>query len=483
MTDLLDGIGYAPTLVTLTADDWLVIEAVERAGGRPMLVGGCVRDPLLGVTGSKDIDIEVYDLTDAERLLAELQTVGRVDEVGKSYAVLKVKVGEQDYDVSLPRRDSKTGDGHRGFTVEVDAALSEVEATARRDLTINALLWNPRTGEVADHWGGLADLEARVLRHTSPAFTEDPLRVLRMVQFAARFGFTVAPETADLARSIVGTYGELAEERVWGEWRKVFVLGTDITAGFAALRATGWDRHYPELQAVWDVPQDPAWHPEGNVGVHLGLAADAAAQAADAAGLTGDDRAVIVAAAAFHDLGKATHTQVAERITSNGHAEAGVEPVLSLLRRIGAPREFGYLIAPIVREHMCVHSIPGTPSTTTVRRLARRLAPASVDQWSMVCGADMAGRGEGAKPNSTLPWAAIARTLGVEREPVKLVLKGEDLMALGYRPGPGFRPVMDAALVAQDAGEFADHAEAVAWLAAREEDGSVADWMTKAAKN
>ncbi|SDN47216.1 tRNA nucleotidyltransferase (CCA-adding enzyme) [Klenkia soli] len=441
-----------------------VLSAIRRAGGRPLLVGGCVRDALLAPGSTpKDVDVEVFGLAPAD-LRAALAQVGRVDEVGRSFAVLKVRRDGEDLDVAVPAE----GPGTR-----------PEDAARRRDFTVNALMVDPVSGEVLDAVGGLADLRAGVLRHTGPSFTDDPLRVLRGVRFAARFGFAFAPETAELCRTLFPAHRTLPVERVWGEWRGIGERGRDLTAAVAALVATGWIAHVPQLARLAGVPQDPRWHPEGDVLVHSGLAGDAAAVLADGAGLTGDDRTVVVLGALLHDLGKATRTQVRAdgRITSHGHAESGAEAVQELLGSIGAPPGLVDRVVPVVREHMVATSATRGPSRAAVRRLARRLAPASLADWSLVCGADHAGRGAGSGPNPTTSWLALAEEVGVEREPARPLLRGADLIALGHEPGPCFRGVMAAALAAQDEGLFTDRAGAVAWLAELAADGRLADLL------
>lgn len=305
--------------------------------------------------------------------------------------------------------------------------------------------------------------------------------MLRGARFAVRFGFRLAPATAELSRSLAPAYAGLPAERIWGEWRKIGEAGRYVSAAVAALAASGWLAHVPQLARLAGVPQDPRWHPEGDVLTHSVLAADAAAALADEAGLSGNDRTVVVLGALLHDIGKAGHTQVREdgRITSYGHAEGGVAPAAELLASIGAPPAVTGRILPIVREHMVATSTGGPPTRAAVRRLARRLAPAAMTEWSLVCGADHAGRGTGSGPNPTTSWLALAETSGVDRRPTRLLLRGDDLMALGYAPGPQYRPVMAAALAAQDAGEFDDHAEAVAWLGRIAADGRLAGYLSE----
>lgn len=444
-----------------------VLSAIRSAGGRPMLVGGYVRDALLSLP-SKDVDVEAYGITDLDQLAAALSTAGKVTEAGRSFGVFKVRSGETEVDVSLPRRESKAGAGHRGFTVIPDGAIGFAEASARRDFTINSIMYDPSTGEIIDCHNGMRDLAQGFLRHTSEAFAEDPLRVLRGVQFAARFGFAMPRETVLLCRSLIGSYREISAERVWGEWEKIGTRGTHVTRALETLRRTGWSRWYPELQDMWDVPQDPAWHPEGDVWSHAGLAADQAARLADEAGLTGTDRLVVVFAALLHDLGKVTHTQhEGGRITSHGHAEAGVEPARAFLCSIGCPESIAGRIVPLIAEHMNCQVRPRKPA---VRRLARRLVPATLAELALVVGADRKGRGDPDAPNPAEAWLKMGRDLKVEERPAKGLLTGDHLIAAGMKPGPAFKPILAEALAAQDAGEFDDEDGAIRWLAV---------WMTE----
>jgi tRNA nucleotidyltransferase (CCA-adding enzyme) len=477
-----------------------VLAIIRTAGGDPMLVGGFVRDAVLrpGAPG-KDVDIEVYGPVDMDRLAYALAEAGfNVNLVGMSFSVLTVRAGGIDMDIAPPRLDSKTGAGHRGFTVVADGTLSYAEASARRDFTVNSLMADPVTGQVLDWHGGLADLRAGILRHPSAAFSEDPLRVLRGVQFAARFGFRMDPATATLCRQLTGEYALLAKERVWGEIQKIGVLGTDITAALTVLADTGWEQHFPQIAALHGIRQDRGWHPEGDVWVHSGLAASQAARLADEAGLAGADRLVVVMAALLHDLGKVTCTQRGSgwwdlarvvlrgprwRISSYGHAEAGVAPARAFLHAAGCPAAVTARITPLVREHMnCI----GRPTKPAVRRLARRLAdgehdpagghghggppgarrdgPATLTELALVIGADNAGRGDSAAPNPAETWLEVARTLTVTERPPKGLLTGHHLIAAGMTPGPAFKPVLAAALEAQDAGEFGNEIGAVHWL-------------------
>jgi tRNA nucleotidyltransferase (CCA-adding enzyme) len=441
-----------------------VLTVIRAAGGRPVLAGGCVRDAILHPgRPAKDIDIEVFGPADFERLAYALTEAGFAPGLtGVSFSVIKIRSSGTEFDIALARQDSKTGPGHRGFDVIPDGLLGFAAASARRDFTVNALMADPDTGEVTDCHHGLDDLRAGVLRHTSGAFTEDPLRVLRAVQFAARFGFRLHPETAALCGSISGAFTELAAERIWGEFIKLGTLGTDISAGLRVLAETGWERHFPPLGALHGVPQEPQWHPEGDVWTHSGLAAGQAARLADEAGVTGTDRLVLVLAALAHDFGKVTTTRTVKgRIISHGHAAAGVAPAVAFLRGAGCPHAIAARVATLVREHM---NCAGRPSKTVVRRMARRLGGTSLTELALVIGADHAGRGDPGAPNPALAWLEMAAGLGVTGQPARRLLAGRHLIAAGMTPGPAFGPVLAAALTAQDDGEFTDEAGALAWL-------------------
>lgn len=230
-----------PSEVYPLLDDLSSVEGVQ-----PLVVGGTIRDSLATNAIPKDVDIEVHGVESMDQLLTILQEHNyRVDEVGKSFGVLKtVLPGGLDIDISLPRRDNLVGEGHTGFEVEVDPTLTLTDAAARRDFTINALYYDHRRGEILDAHGGMEDWEAKRLRHVSDAFSEDPLRVLRAMQFASRFGLTLDPATAAEARHIKDQFPHISTERVQEEWRKLFTKGKSVRHGLTALRETGWDEHF-----------------------------------------------------------------------------------------------------------------------------------------------------------------------------------------------------------------------------------------------
>jgi tRNA nucleotidyltransferase (CCA-adding enzyme) len=461
-----------PAPLSLPAELRTLLEAVRRIG-RPRLVGGGVRDWLLGLE-PKDFDVEVAGV-DFETMHRALARFGATDVVGRSFGVIKVRgpASGTEYDFSLPRRESKTGAGHRGFAVAPDPTLNDAEAAARRDFTVNAIALDPFTGEIIDPHHGEGDLRARVLRHTSAAFAEDPLRVLRAFQLAARFDFTLAAETVALCRSIAGTFSELPVERIWGEWEKWATKSAKPSRGLAVLEETGWLRHFPEIAALRGVEQEPEWHPEGDVFVHTQHCLDALVSLDAWQTSAGPRRRLLTFAVLAHDFGKPSTTSRADRRgqlrwISPGHEAAGAPIAENFLRRIGAPLDLDAPMRALVANHLAHHhGKQGDFSDTQVRRLARRLAPATIDDLAVLMVADSLGRPPLKSPEALRLIEQLrekANSLALSVTAPRPLVLGRHLIALGHPPGNGFKPVLDAAFEAQLDGAFTDEAGGIAWL-------------------
>jgi len=417
-----------------------LLERVREAGGRPLLVGGAVRDALLGLP-VQDYDVEVFGLP-AESLRASLSSLGRVNTVGEAFTVFKLAGLEGvpgAVDVSLPRRDSKVGPGHRGIAVQGDPTLAPEEAARRRDFTINAVLFDPFASRLLDFFAGQRDLESRVLRAVDPArFGEDPLRALRAVQLAARFELRVDPETARLCASM--PLAELPAERIFGEVEKLLLKARRPSLGFGLLRE--WrllPAVAPELVPLADTPQDPGWHPEGDVWTHTLLALDQAVPLA--ADLDRPRALAVMLATLCHDLGKPSTTRFEDgRLRSRGHEEAGLSPTVTLLDRWNVHTLMGYDVRGQVLGLVGNHLKPGQlyddrdrVSDGALRRLARKCEPALLYR---VARADCLGR-TGDFPPSAMEWfLERVRQLDVAERPPSPLLKGRDVVALGVAPGP-----------------------------------------------
>jgi tRNA nucleotidyltransferase (CCA-adding enzyme) len=416
-------------------------QAIRDAGGRALLVGGCVRDLLMGFR-PKDWDVEVYGI-DPTRLRALLDQFGPVNVVGEAFTVYKLG---PDLDVSLPRRERKSGRGHRAFVIEGDPSMTIEEATQRRDFTINAILQDPLTGELIDPVGGQNDIRNKILRAVSvKTFAEDSLRVLRAAQLAARFEFQIEPETVALCRAI--DLSDLAAERVWGEIEKLLLLPRHPSIGLDWLRKLGAiEQVFPEIKNLIEVPQDPEWHPEGDVFVHTLLVIDGAHELID--GLPYAKQVTIMLAALAHDFGKPATTEFVDgRLRSRGHEEAGVPPTKSFLARLNIHKLDGFdvrgQVIALVREHLK----PGEffkkrdeVGDGAFRRLARRC---ELDLLYRVAKADSLGRNAEWVPREKWYTADAqewfierARELEVDQRPPAPILLGRHLLEMGLGPGP-----------------------------------------------
>jgi tRNA nucleotidyltransferase (CCA-adding enzyme) len=417
-----------------------LLEGLRAAGGLPFIVGGAVRDALLD-RPVKDYDVEVFGLS-AEALKAALAPFGTVNAVGEAFTVFKLtglEGVEGAVDVAVPRRDSKVGPGHRGIAVQGDPALTPPEAARRRDFTINAMLFDPFTGAVLDFFGGRGDLEARVLRAVdSSRFGEDPLRALRAVQLAARYFLEVEPGTARLCGSM--PLAELPAERVFGEIEKLLLKAPRPSLGLRLLREWGLlPQVAPELLPLADTPQDPRWHPEGDVWIHTLLAVD---QAVPLVSDLDRPRALAVMLGTLcHDLGKPITTCFEDgRLRSRGHEEAGRAPTRSLLDRWNIHTLLGYDVRGQVLALVGNHLKPGQlyddrerVSDGAIRRLAAKCEPGLLYR---VARADCLGRA-GDFPPVAMEWFLDrVRQLDVAVRPPAPLLKGRDVVALGVAPGP-----------------------------------------------
>ena len=422
-------------------------ELVREAGGRPLLVGGCVRDSALGLP-VKDLDIEVFGL-EAKTLEAIVSRRFTINVVGQAFGVMKLH--GLPIDVALPRHESKHGHGHRGFIVDSDPNMDPAEAASRRDFTINAIALDPLTNEVVDPYGGLNDLADEVIRHVSSKFAEDPLRVLRGMQFAARLDFSVAPETIELCRSL--ELEGLAAERMFEEWKKLILFGVRPSRGLAFLRETGWIKHFPELNALIDCPQDPEWHPEGDVWTHTLHCMDAFAERR----LSEEREDLVVGLAVLcHDLGKPATTRLeCGRVTSKEHSVVGEKLTRTFLSRMTHEHTLVEEVVPLVLTHLAPMMLfKAGAGDAAVRRLARRVG--RIDRLVRVAHADMLGR----PPLEVDRFEAgdwlieRARALEVEDHAPKPIVMGRHLIELGLKPGNHFGPILAACFNAQIDGEF-----------------------------
>jgi tRNA nucleotidyltransferase (CCA-adding enzyme) len=447
-----------------------LVAAVHLVGGRCVAVGGCVRDHLLGYA-PKDIDIEVYNLP-LPILEQTLKKIGAVHAAGQSFGVLKTTLSDEEgsvtFDVSLPRTENKKGRGHKGFVVAQDPDLPFFKAAARRDFTVNAMGFDLHTEELLDPYHGSIDLHHGLLKHVSDAFDEDPLRVLRACQFASRFQMVLDKSTIEKCKNLNTELFTLPKERIFEEMKKL-LLGQKPSKGLATLAITNGIALFPELSALMDCPQDPIWHPEGDVWVHTLMVVDEAARIIRREKLDSNQSLIIMFGALCHDLGKPSTTQKeGDRVRSKNHEAAGEIPTRNFLNKMGTPHEVIELVVPLVREHLkpCqLYKVRKEISDSTIKRLANRVC---IEQLCHVAEADFLGRTtEDAKTGvdpSVLWLKKEAERLSVSKEGQPPILMGRHLLDLKMTPGPKMGKILNAAYEAQLDGNFMDLEGALVWL-------------------
>ncbi len=409
--------------------------AVDAAGGKTYFVGGYVRDLFLG-RENKDIDLEVHGVG-AETLAAILDTLGERMTLGASFGVMGLR--HYDLDIAMPRSERATGRGHRDFAVCVDPFIGEEKAARRRDFTVNALMQNVLTGEILDFFGGLADLEKRRIRHVcDESFGEDPLRVLRAAQFAARFSFDVAEETIALAADM--PLDALPGERVMGELEKALIKAPRPSVFFELLRRMDqlsvW---FPELAALIGVPQPPEHHPEGDVWNHTMQVLDEAAKLRPEA----RQPLYFLLAALCHDFGKAVTTETINgRIHAYGHENAGLPLAQRFLGRLTNETRLRGYVLNMTELHMGPNKLVGqNAGDKAFMRLYDRALCA--EDLLLLAKADHFG----CRPPETDSAALAADYAPTEarlREMLALYrarmaapcVTGRDLAEAGFAPGP-----------------------------------------------
>lgn len=432
-------------------------ELVKEQGGRALLVGGSVRDSLMGKI-SKDFDLEVYGLEGdvVEEIVGQ---IGKVSEVGKAFGILKIALGDGvDIDVSLPRTDSKVREGHGGFETETDPYMSIEDAAIRRDFTMNSIYADPLTGELYDPFGGVEDINNRVLKITDPEkFKEDPLRVLRALQFIGRFGLEVDKETITIIQEMAPQLGELSKERVGEEWKRLLLKSEKPSLGLSAGMTLGiFSEINPEFPPLAETKQELEWHPEGDVWVHTLMTVDESAKVVQRENLENDKALTILLASLCHDLGKPMVTEYIDgRIKSLGHEQAGEEPTKRFLSSIGTDNLTRDKVVKLVTHHLIPtmfyidETVRGRKiSDGAIRRLAKRIHPATIQELVLVSESDHLGRGSfdpEVKEQLLLPddqfpagsWLLErARALDVESSRPADLTRGKEWVSLGYKPGP-----------------------------------------------
>ena len=397
-------------------------------GGRAMLVGGCVRDELLG-RESADIDCEVYGLA-PEQLHELAAQFGAVDESGARFGIFSLR--DAGIDLAVPRLERRTGPKHGDFDVTPDPALSFEQAAARRDFTVNAILRDAMTGEIIDPFDGQRDLQRGILRAVpGEGFCEDPLRVLRGAQFAARFRLTPDEETLDRMRMM--KTDDLSSARVRGEMKKAMESDAPDVFFDVLRQADALEPWFGELAALIDVPQPPRYHPEGDAYRHSMLVLHAAAQKKAQA----QNSEAFVYAALTHDLGKAVSTIRGEdgEWHAYGHENTGVPLTRAMLGRLGVPKEIIAYCENMCRLHMRAHvcHYGQVEAGRTNLLFDESVCPHDL---ALLAACDTMGKGSAGGGASDEEAFLMGRVQTYEETIARGMPTGDLLLAGGMKPGP-----------------------------------------------
>lgn len=406
-----------------------IAACVNEAGGSTYYVGGYVRDKLLGID-NKDIDIEIHGIS-PEKLADILDSLGNRTEMGASFGIYGLR--GYDLDIAMPRKEEATGRGHKDFAVYVDPYLGTYKAALRRDFTMNALMQDVLTGKVIDHFGGVEDLHKGVLRHVnSSTFVEDPLRVLRAAQFAARFEFVVAEETIELAKTM--DLSALASERIMGELEKALLKADKPSIFFREmLKMEQMDLWFPEVKQLIGIPQNPIYHPEGDVFIHTMLVLDQAAQyKTEAANPLG-----FMLSALAHDFGKITTTTQTEKgIKSVGHEKEGVPIAETFVKRLTNEVQLCKYVANMVNQHMRPHMLAKDRCSM---KAANHMFDDAIDPKGLLLLAKCDRAGRKKRPEDLQEEEFLKQRLQqFEEVMARPCVMGADLVKAGFKPAPAF---------------------------------------------
>lgn len=454
-----------------------ILRKLKEHGSQALIVGGAVRDAIMHIE-PKDIDIEVYNIS-YDELKEFLSPYGDVDLVGKAFGVIKFSPyrANMEYDFSVPRKENRMGVGHKGFEVSFDETMTIKEASMRRDFTFNALAYDPITNTTYDYFGGVRDIENKIIRHTSDKFGEDALRLLRAMQFQARFGFSIHPDTIIEMKNILKTdeFNLIPKERIFEEWMKWAEKGIHHDLLFKFLRDTTLIDYYPMLKRLKETPQDVIYHPEGDVEIHTTQCLRYMDKVIEREKIYGREKMTLVMSILLHDIGKPDTTEEKMKrgritITSEGHEALGGKMAIEFLSSLGFHEELITPISNIVANHLAGVNISSITSPSgklkAVKKLSRRLFPATISQLLLVMESDQNGRDNKSfeEPTGGRELAEIAKEINVSDKQYEYLLMGRHLIELGLKPSLKFGEILRKASEAQENGEFSDIVGAKKWL-------------------
>lgn len=443
-----------------------LVEHLSQHGIKPLFVGGFVRDHFSGHT-THDLDIELYGVTSLDELETLLKPFGKVGLFGKSFGVLKLTYEGYSIDFSPPRTESKSGFGHKGFETAWFSTLDFVAAARRRDFTINAIGYDPIAQTLLDPYGGVEDLKDKQLRCVDPeTFVDDPLRILRAVQFAARFELTCDRQLLALCQNMIaeGALEELPKERIFEELKKLLLQSNRPSIGMTLLKEMGGLPFFAPLDRFESTPQEASSHPEGHVWMHTLMTLDT--MAAQRSGKWRSD-IVLMLAMLLHDIGKPDTTIIVDGVlNAPKHAEVGVEIARNWLKKITEDKTLIEAILPLIHYHGWPRKLYRSgASDSDILHLSTHVC---IHDLIAVAKADFFGRSfNGNTPEifKAGEWLhERASALNVLFGPPKPLLMGRDLIAMGIVPSETFKSILNNAYNAQLNQAFDTHKQALQWL-------------------
>ena len=442
------------SITTITLNIPKVLENIlcnlQELGARPILVGGCVRDHFLNIP-VKDYDVEIFGIDSYETIENSLKKFGSVKLVGKSFGVLSLRLNKYDFDFALPRTEKKIGNTHQDFEVITNANLSFKEAAIRRDFTINAIGYDFSKKKFLDPFNGIKDLEKKLIKHIDDrTFIEDSLRVYRAVGFASRFDFKIEEKTKELCKQIIssGELEYLPKERIFEELKKLFLKSSRPSVGFELIRQLGILKYFPELNALIGCIQDKEYHPEGDVWIHTMMCLDELVKIIKDENIEDEYRKLYLFYGILcHDLGKPFCTQeINGKITSHKHEVLGIEPSISFLSKLTNEKKFIEIVCTLVKNHLAPFQLYlAESSLKAIKRLSLKV---NIEDLCLVCLADCLGRDilDKDKCYKATEWLLEkAKELEIHNEPIKALVQGRDLIALGFKPSQKFKEILDFA--------------------------------------
>ena len=462
--------------------------------GQPYLVGGCVRDILIG-KDCKDFDIEMYGVPQDE--LGEIiqsRFGGSSEQVGRQFGVFKVG----DFDISLPRTETQTGDKHTDFDVVSDHTLDPMTAARRRDFTINAMMYDVKEGKIIDFFGGEEDLSNGLIKHIDDAtFVEDPLRVYRAAQFAARFGFDIDPSTKELASQM--DLSNLPIERVNEEFTKMLLKADNPSIGLNALDEMGvLKRYFPEIAVLDETPQRDDYHAEGDVFTHTKMVIDRAADVIKRFP-SDKEKITIMLASLCHDLGKPSTTEHHPdgSVSQYGHEVAGVDPAREFLSKLTRETDVLEDVEFLVEHHLLPPNYyRAETSDATFRKIINRYGMRRLKLLAAVSEADILGRlnraedgGTEEPDNDATEWFNLRLDEVAEKSNLTLegtiqpLITGHDLKDMGFVEGRELGDILRDIKSHQETGQIADSSEAIEYVKDTYMSKSLndlVDWLFKA---